>query len=555
MQTASAEVSKAHRILIERGLQLQGMVTTNDVFDLETYRNANYTAINWLWDSNPTLHGSAPGFLWARWAADETKMPGAAEQPYLSQLVALQLGDEWHLNDPAVRTRAVNWFNTIREQWPNTILYMNNWGGQVGDAELGDFIVRARPDMLGFDTYPFQSDPNSHQPNAPAFGSPTNWYAEMRRYRLHAQSAAIPWAIYRQTFHATEGSVREYRTPSQSEMNLNTFAALAFGATTFIDFTYNTGASSIAPSGSLQPGYTYQTEINRRARNLGKTLVHLTGLDTPGNGTLPTQDILLLRGQTGDPNNPLTPLPIGFQPDNGVPTATFSEWAADRNDPYIRGWNVRGCATMDGFGECNATNRGDVIISWLKPLDPSLDDPSDVDDQLYLMVVNGYTGPTGTAADYRQRIQLNFLGSVGPSIERLNYDTGEIELVNLEVIPASGGRRKLVLELDGGGGQLFKFNTGHPFLGITQPLGGDYNGDDNVDAADYVVWRKNSDSFGGDVGYNTWCANFGRSAAGGAMLGRPHTAATPEPATVMMFVIGAIPVIFRQRAARSQNRA
>ncbi|HEY3393540.1 MAG TPA: hypothetical protein VGK58_12590, partial [Lacipirellulaceae bacterium] len=521
---AAAELSKAHRILIDRGLQLQGMVTTNDVFDLDTYRNANYTAINWLWESNPTLHGSPPGFPWARWVADETKMPGAAEQPYLSQLVALQLGDEWHLNDPAVRTRAVNWFNAIRDQWPNTILYMNNWGGQVNDAELGDFIGRARPDMLAFDTYPFQSDPNSHQPNAPTFGSPTSWYAEMRRYRLHAQSAGIPWAIYRQTFHAIEGSVREYRTPSQSEMNLNTFAALAFGATAFIDFTYNMGASSIAPSGSLQPGYTYQTEINRRAQNLGKTLVHLTGLDTPGNGALPTQDILFLRGQTGDPNFPLTPLPIGFQPDNGAPAAAFSEWAADRNDPYLRGWNVKGCATRDDLGECNATNRGDVIISWLKPLDSSLDDPSDVDDQLYLMVVNGYTGPTGTAADYRQRIQLNFLGSVGPTIQRLNYDTGQVELVNLEIIPSSPGRRRLVLELDGGVGQLLKFNTGHPFLGIAQPLGGDYNGDGTVDAADYVVWRKAPNVFGGDAGYNTWRAAFGRFADGGAMLESPSNA-------------------------------
>jgi hypothetical protein len=111
-----------------------------------------------------------------------------------------------------------------------------------------------------------------------------------------------------------------------------------------------------------------------------------------------------------------------------------------------------------------------------------------------------------------------------------------------------------VLELDGGVGQLFKFNTGHSFLGITPTLGGDYNGDGTVDAADYVVWRNDPDALGGDGGYNTWRANFGRSAAGGATLGRHHTAAAPEPATVMMFVIGAIPVIFWQRATLSQNR-
>ena len=68
--------------------------------------------------------------------------------------------------------RAVNWFNAIRASFPNTILYMNNYGGQVGDAQLGDFITRARPDMLSFDTYPWRSDYVSRNPIA---GPPTSW--------------------------------------------------------------------------------------------------------------------------------------------------------------------------------------------------------------------------------------------------------------------------------------------------------------------------------------------------------------------------------------------
>jgi len=51
----SAQISKGQSILINRGLQLQGMVTRDDVFHLNTYSNANYTSINWLWDSNPSL--------------------------------------------------------------------------------------------------------------------------------------------------------------------------------------------------------------------------------------------------------------------------------------------------------------------------------------------------------------------------------------------------------------------------------------------------------------------------------------------------------------------
>jgi hypothetical protein len=43
---------------------------------------------------------------------------------------------------------------------------------------------------------------------------------------------------------------------------------------------------------------------------------------------------------------------------------------------------------------------------------------------------------------------------------------------------------------------------------------GDYNENGTVDAADYVVWRNDPDSHGGNpAGYNTWRANFGASNA------------------------------------------
>jgi autotransporter-associated beta strand protein len=41
--------------------------------------------------------------------------------------------------------------------------------------------------------------------------------------------------------------------------------------------------------------------------------------------------------------------------------------------------------------------------------------------------------------------------------------------------------------------------------------GGDYNVDGQVDAADYVLWRKTPGSFGGDPGYGVWRSNFGAS--------------------------------------------
>jgi hypothetical protein len=75
-------------------------------------------------------------------------------------------------------------------------------------------------------------------------------------------------------------------------------------------------------------------------------------------------------------------------------------------------------------------------------------------------------------------------------------------------------------------------NTGFNFtLGI--PLPGDFNSDNLVDAADYVVWRKNP---GGNYtldDFNTWRANFGNTLGGGATI-RPSGGDVPESASIIL---------------------
>ena len=472
-------LSKGHRLLIQHGLQTQGMVTKDDNFHIDTYRSAHYSTVNWLWESNFAQLGAEQTFPWARWVGDESKMPAGAELDHAGSLVALQLGDEWHLNDDAVRNRAVAWFDDIRDRYPDTLLYMNNWGTQVTDAALADFIQRAKPDLLCFDTYPYKSNyvanppPGESHAGPPIGGPPTGWYGDLRRYRVHARNANIPFGIYRQTFHAVQDyDSTVYRDPSPSEQNLNTFGALAFGATYLIDFTYNTGASSMftPPGGDSNPtaAYERQADLNRRARNLGKSLTRLVPLHDAPNGATPTTDILFLRGRTGPNASDVTALPIGFAPDDALPN-TMSEWGAGRNDPWMAGFVVTNSGTRNGG------LRGDALFSWFKPLDATLDDPADPDDQLYFMVTNGMTGIEGAASEYQQQIQVNFLaavpraeGDAAPSLLRLNQLTGEVEKVFLEPIPNSP-RWKLVVQLDGGMSELYKFNTGGGFVGIPEP--------------------------------------------------------------------------------------
>jgi hypothetical protein len=458
-------LGKGHRILLERGLQLQGFSTKDDVFHLSTLQAANYSAMCWSGESNVSLQGIAPGVPWARWASQSTMPPLGDEGPYMSQLVGIQLGDEWDLNNDAVRATAADWFNAVRDNYPNTIIYNNNWAGQVWDGNLSDWLQRAHPDMICFDGYPFQSDYATGQPTMPPGGSQASWMSELRRYRAYSVGYGIPYATYRQTFHAEEPwSARIYRDPSTTEMAFNTFGALVFNCKYLIDFWYNSGSSSLftKPGGDSYPTALYYQleEVNRQAKHLGPALVRLTSTNRlNANGA--SVDTMIIRGKhtTGPSTSDYNALPIGLDVDpqaQAVGDPGYSDWEYQRNDPYMSGWSVTNIGTK------NNGLKGDVIIAWFKVLDEAFDGPAT--NEVYLMVVNGLTDMNGTPADCRQTITVDFsFGSSGiTSLQKLSRDTGLVETVSLTPVSS---KRRLTVDLDGGFGELYKFNTGAPFAG------------------------------------------------------------------------------------------
>lgn len=472
----------------------------DDIFHLETYSNANYTSINWIFTSNPSLMGPAPGFPWSRWARGQTNMPPQGnEAPYLSQMIALQLGDEWNLQDGTTRTNLINWFISVRSNWPNTILYHNNYAGQASDAALGDFIPKAQPDMLFFDLYPFQSiwDVNATNHIGPPIGGPfTGWYSELRRYRQWGINTQIPFGTYLQTFHSVQDYDQHvYRNPSPSEMHLNTFAALAFNAKMLTGFTYNTGATSlfdILPNGYsgdmfTNASYAEQMDINRRAINLGKALVYLKpvyDLHNQNDVSLPpgpassdpcacfqdgyTTGIMFLQGRlisSGVTN--ATPLPISFiadpeeQTNPANPSALiYSWWEFGKNDPYLSGWGVTNKAGLKNSGL-----PGEVILAWFTPLDETFDGPA-FTNEVYIMVVNALTDTNGTPADCLQEIHLDFSSPVPSSVVMLDPVSGQLQTNTMSLV---GSKRRLILDLNGGDVALFKFNDGAPFVGRVFP--------------------------------------------------------------------------------------
>jgi hypothetical protein len=84
---------------------------------------------------------------------------------------------------------------------------------------------------------------------------------------------------------------------------------------------------------------------------------------------------------------------------------------------------------------------------------------------------------------------------------------------------------------------------------------GDFNNDGAVDAADYVVWRKNSS--GDQAMYDAWRANFGTSLGPGSGAALPSaaplSAAVPEPSTLALLVIASALRSYRQRGRQNSH--
>lgn len=467
------QIGKAQRILIRNGLQIQGMVGTDDAFHLKTYQGLNYSSVNWIWNSRTSDLGAVPGEMqWARWVtagndlpASALMPPNAAEAAYMPKLIALSLGDEPDLAKPDVRDKYVAWFNAAqgRPELANTILYINNYGGQVPDAPLSDFIARAKPDMITFDVYPYRFEgPNNPKRVQPIGASPINWYSDLRRYRAHARNAGIPFGIYRQTYHSKSEGVRDV---SESEFRLQTFVALAFGAKYLTDFTYNTGANSFFDKdfgGDNHPNafYAHAAQVNKEARNLGKALVNLKSVPEAKDAKHVTS-LMIIRGkhagsgEKADLND--VPGYSGFAIDPASPR--YTDWEFARNDPYLGGpFDDSGVKNLGSF---NSGLPGDVFLAWFTPIEES------GKGEVYLMVVNALADMDATSPQTRQQIKLNFGGTKVrcpfDHLQKLDRTSGKV--VNVPLKRMSDNVWQLDITIDGGTGELFKFPTGQPFVG------------------------------------------------------------------------------------------
>jgi hypothetical protein len=448
------DLDRGHRLLLQYGFQLQanaflGSRATHpyptDPVNLSVLKAANYNNIHFgsaNWDAVMWTSPSAGDYYWSRWSATPTDPNSPSQQG----LVMASGQDELNIGDPAVRTQYANYLSQMRTLMPNVISHTTQIGWQPSIDDLRAYMVQGQPDMLYFDDYSFPDT----AANAPVGGSPTNWYRTLGRFRAVGReghdgtgNTPIPTGMWIQTYK------RDGYVLSESQLAHQYGAALAYGYKSIAAHTYGTRdpnqeLASVFFSGpdgtNPTPLYYRVAELNRQTQNLAPSLLRLK-----------SEKVTFVRGQHKGVFN--------LNVNNTVPEYA-SQWQSS-DDPYITSISV------NNLGSKNDGLDGDVIVSYFKPLHEGFDGPN-FSEQLYFMITNGLSDPTANSTETRQSVRLDFnFGSSGiNSLQRLDRDTGEV--VETALIHDGGSLYHLDWFLQGGEGDLFKFNTGAAFV-IPEP--------------------------------------------------------------------------------------
>jgi hypothetical protein len=104
----------------------------------------------------------------------------------------------------------------------------------------------------------------------------------------------------------------------------------------------------------------------------------------------------------------------------------------------------------------------------------------------------------------------------------------KLQLLHVQGDPTWFGRPPVANPIDGGA--IFFDDIVLQTIEVQLP-DGDYNNDGTVDAADYVLWRKNPTGNGGPGGYTTWVENFAEASPGSGGL---SAGTVPEPSILAM---------------------
>jgi hypothetical protein len=246
---------------------------------------------------------------------------------------------------------------------------------------------------------------------------------------------------------------------------------------------------------------------------------------------------------------------------NGRGTINISQNAPDNADTsvgfsLVTSDDISLFCGVSGGSLCSGSGSGGLIMNNLNGNAPGLVDSASPGT---LNIVEMEDEELNEWHEFWITMQNN--GALPGNIEVKVYMDGDVSNPStFQVTLAGAGNEVYANENDPFLGLGFSFNAEFGSidvdflsyaLGVIAPtaagLPGDYNDDNNVDAADYVLWRKggtlaNDDSPGvGADDYTRWRQHFAEAAAGGG-----GSNAVPEPGSVVLVLLAATACLSRR---------
>lgn len=466
-------LSHGYEVLLRKGLIIDAIAPAYYWGDLnqDNWKSSNFNSIQSLWGITDSGTGGNFGYWTDQIASNVTDYRGAPN------LTNIQFYDEQSISDPCLLPGYASYVADIKELYPNSIVYMNNspaanyYAVSFFDVNvLREFAQAVKPDMLHYTEYPFRWQGVTGAAQNYVGGSPTAFYVHMEMYRKIGLEGVdgtgekpIPTGMYVQQYRTTEEGSKVWtgsywidpmyntRFPSESEMNLQTFAGWAFGFKKQTSFIYaNWGDpngreveavafSDVAGDNTPTNAFWQIAGMNHQSQNLSGALVRLL-----------SSDVRMKMGKhTGGVTNTL---PSGA----GVSIKDFT---------YMPVGYMTGGSIQSHPAGINGGYEGDIVVGFFQSI---FKDPTTADDvnETYFMVVNGLSDATADSNACTQTIRLTFdFGTSGiTGLQKLNRETGAVEDVVNGWHSSGGTSYYLDTALGGGKGDLFKYKTSAKFI-------------------------------------------------------------------------------------------
>lgn len=455
-------LSRASKVLIDKGMQLQAWVTTDETnrYDLspEDWDMINFTSPTYYEAPmyNSDLHTARPNLQWSLAKApyyNQLTGPPANNDHFLSNeqrgnldnLVSMCFGDEENYSSMHVSNLKA-WYDLSKTLYPNVLVHNNQWSGQWSESNLRYYIQQAKPDLLTFDTYHFDENVT---PGYEFIRHCANSLGLYRQLALEGYDGTgeSPIAFGQYLLGYITGSAPHqtgsYRI-SESQVNMIPFTTVTMGGKWLNFFRWLQDSAEFGllydANGQKTNQFYYYANMAKEIGNLGDHLVRLK-----------STNVYMVSGQHAVNNQPVS---------NALPSRV-SAWNTSV-DQYITD------ITVENMGQVNSGLAGDVMVGYFEPLQGLTDAMKagvfTSDNPQYFMVMNGLVNDDGlntaekdkgSCDDSKQRITVRLDLGVrdANSLKRVSRQTGQVESVTLT--PISGTIYELQLELGGGKADLF----------------------------------------------------------------------------------------------------